>query len=127
MGMSIIKKQEDVREFFKSVSKDNKLDGIILADMEGLAMISFIDESMDEDTISSSIAAMISAGLITASDADKGELNQIILDAENGYIVLIPVGKDYILGLFTPRDTKLGLIRVVAKEVESFLEKLNKE
>ncbi len=127
MSMNIIKKQEEVRDFFKEISKDNKLDGIILADMEGLAMISFIDEDMDEDTLSSSIAAMVSAGLITTGDADKGFLNQIILDTENGYIVLIPIGGEYILGLFTPKDTKLGIIRVIAKEVETFLEKIDKE
>ncbi len=127
MSMNIIKKQEEVRDFFKEISKDNKLDGIILADMEGLAMISFIDEDMDEDTLSSSIAAMVSAGLITTGDADKGSLNQIILDTENGYIVLIPIGGEYILGLFTPKDTKLGIIRVIAKEVETFLEKIDKE
>jgi predicted regulator of Ras-like GTPase activity (Roadblock/LC7/MglB family) len=123
--MSIIKKQEEVRNFFKEISKDNKLDGILLADMEGLPLISFIDEGMDEDTLSSSMAAMVSAGLITTSDADKGELNQVILDTEKGYIVLIPMGGEYILGIFTPKDAKLGIIRVISKEVESFLEKIS--
>ncbi|NPB08258.1 MAG: dynein regulation protein LC7 [Aquificae bacterium] len=122
--MNILKKQEEIRNFFKEIVRENKLDGIILTDMEGLPMVSFLDEEMDEDTLSASGAAIVSASLITANDAKKEEVREIIIDTKNGYLVFVPVKGEYILGVFTPKDTKLGILRVIIKEVEKFLDSL---
>jgi len=122
--LNIVAKSAEVREFFKKVVKENKLDGILLSDMEGLGLVSYLDESIDEDTISASSAAIMSAGFITASDIGKSGLNQIVLDTEDGYVVFIPIRNDYILAVIAPKDTKLGILRIIAKNVEEFLEKL---
>ncbi|NPA40672.1 MAG: dynein regulation protein LC7 [Aquificae bacterium] len=122
--MDIVTKREEVREFFKKVVKENGLDGILLSDMEGLGLVSYLDESMDEETISASAAAIMSAGFITTSDTGKSGLNQIVLDTDDGYIVFIPIKDEYILAVMAPKDTKLGILRIIAKNVEEFLEKI---
>lgn len=124
--MSILKHAEEIRENFKRIVKENSLDGILLADMEGLPLVSYLDEGMDEDTISASGAAIISAGLITASDAKKEGLNQVIIDTESGYILFLPVSNEYILGILTPKGSKLGIVRVLVKEVEELLRKVGR-
>jgi len=122
--VDIVTKREEVREFFKKVVKENGLDGILLSDMEGLGLVSYLDESMDEETISASAAAIMSAGFITTSDTGKSGLNQIVLDTDDGYIVFIPIKDEYILAVMAPKDTKLGILRIIAKNVEEFLEKI---
>ncbi len=122
--MSILKKREDIRNFLKDMVKNNMLDGIIMADMEGLPLISYTAEEFDEDTVSASLAAILSAGEISASDVGKANLSQIIVDTEEGYIIIVPILKQYIVGIITGKDSKLGIVRMVAKEIESFLEKL---
>jgi len=124
MKATLIKNQEKIREKFKEVVKTNNFDGIFLADMEGLPIVSYLDEGVDEETLTASAAAIVSAGIITASDAKKPDVNQIIVDTEQGYMVFIPVKDEFILGIITPTGTKLGMLRLVADEVEEFLEKL---
>ncbi len=125
--MNILKVREEVYTFFKNIVKENALDGIVLMDFEGLPLISYLDETIDEETISASGAAMVSAGLITTSDANKKDMKQIIVDTEEGYIVFIPIGMDYIVGILTPKNAKLGIIRVLAKEIEEMLRKVGEK
>ncbi len=122
--MSLLKKREEIRNFLKEMVKENKLDGIILADLEGLPVISYASEELDEDTISASLAAILSAGEISANDAGKKGLHQVIVDTEDGYIIVLPVSNEYVLGIITDKEAKLGIVRLVAKEVEKFLESL---
>ena len=123
--MSLLKKKEEVRNFLKEIVKENKLDGVIIADMEGLPVISYTAEELDEDTVSASLAAILSAGEISASDAGKKNLNQVIVDTEDGYIVILPVAGEYVIGIITDKDAKLGIVRLVAKEIEKYLESLS--
>ena len=120
--MSLLKNKEDIRGFLKDISKDNKLDGIIVADVEGLPLISYTDNELDEDTISASLAAILSAGEISAGDTGKKNLHQVIIDTEDGYIVVIPMLDEYVIGIITDKDAKLGIVRMVAKEVENYLQ-----
>ena len=122
--MSLLKKREEIRNFLKDIVKENKLDGVIIADMEGLPVISYTAEELDEDTVSASLAAILSAGEISASDAGKKNLHQVIVDTEDGYIVILPVSKEYVIGIITDKDAKLGIVRLVAKEIEKYLESL---
>lgn len=123
--MSLLKKKEEVKNFLKDIVKENKLDGVIIADMEGLPMISYTMEKMDEDTVSASLAAILSAGEISASDVGKKNLNQVIVDTEDGYIVILPISGEYVIGIVTDKEAKLGIVRLVAKEIEKYLESLS--
>ena len=122
--MSLLKKREEIRNFLKDIVKENKLDGVIIADMEGLPVISYTAEELDEDTVSASLAAILSAGEISANDVGKKNLHQVIVDTEDGYIVILPVSKEYVIGIITDKDAKLGIVRLVAKEIEKYLESL---
>ncbi|RUM30614.1 MAG: hypothetical protein DSY42_04330 [Aquifex sp.] len=124
MRTLLIKNSEKIKSKFKEVVRNNKLEGIFLADMEGLPIVSFLDEEVNEEVISASSAAIVSAGMITANDAKKPDINQIIVDTEQGYMVFIPVKNEFILCIITQKDTKLGMLRLIADEVEEFLEKL---
>ena len=123
--MSLLKRKEDIRNFLKDIVKDNKLDGIIMADMEGLPLISYTTEVLDEDTISASLAAILSAGEISAGDVGKSNVNQIIVDTEDGYIIVVPVLNEYVTGIITGKEAKLGIVRIVAKEIENYLKNLS--
>ena len=123
--MSLLRRKEDIGNFLKDIVKDNKLDGIIMADMEGLPLISYTIEELDEDTISASLAAILSAGEISAGDAGKRNVHQIIVDTEDGYIVVVPILKEYVAGIITGKDAKLGIVRMVAKEIENYVKNMS--
>ncbi len=117
-------KIEELREFFKDLVRANNLDGIILADTEGLGLTSYIqEEGVDEDTIAAAGAAIFTAGLMTVNDARKKGLDQVILHSPDGYIIFTSVG-DYVIGLLSPKDAKLGVLKVVINQIANKIKEL---
>ena len=125
--MSLLKRKEEVKKFLKELVRENNLDGIILADAEGLPVISYVSENLDEEVVSASLAAILSAGDISASDAGKKGLKHVIVDTDEGYIIVFPVANDFIVGVITPLDAKLGMVKLVVKELEEYMQNLSKK
>ena len=110
---------------FKDIVRTNNLDGLILADVEGLPICSYFQEDMDEETLASAGAAIFSAGLMTVSDAQKRGLDQVVLHSPDGYIIYTQISEDYVLGLISPEDSKLGILRMVIKKVSDIVRELD--
>ncbi len=110
---------------FKDIVRTNNLDGLILADVEGLPICSYFQEDMDEETLASAGAAIFSAGLMTISDTKKKGLNQVVLYSPDGYIIYTQISEDYVLGLISPEDSKLGILRMVIKKVSDIVRELD--
>lgn len=108
---------EKLKAELKEVVRSNNLDGLILADVEGLPLVSYLQEGMDEETLASAGAAIFTAGLMTVSDAQKRGLDQVVLHSPDGYIIYTQITDDYVLGLISPHDAKLGILRMVIKKV----------
>ena len=117
-------KLHKLEEVLKESVRTNNLDGLILADVEGLPIISYIQENMDEDTLASAGAAIFTAGLMTVSDAGKQGLDQVVLHSPDGYIIYTQVSDNYVLGLISPRESKLGILKMIIKKVADTLNEL---
>ena len=116
---------EQLEKTLKEVVRTNNLDGLILADIEGLPIISYLQEGMEEDTLASAGAAIFTAGLMTVSDAQKRGLTEVVLNSPDGYIIYTQITEDYVLGLISPADAKLGILRMVIKKVADIVKKLD--
>ena len=117
-------KLHKLEEVLKESVRTNNLDGLILADVEGLPIISYIQENMDEDTLASAGAAIFTAGLMTVSDAGKQGLDQVVLHSPDGYIIYTQVSDNYVLGLISPKESKLGILKMIIKKVADTLKEL---
>ena len=115
---------EKLKAELKEVVRSNNLDGLILADVEGLPLVSYLQEGMDEETLASAGAAIFTAGLMTVSDAQKRGLDQVVLHSPDGYIIYTQITDDYVLGLISPHDAKLGILRMVIKKVADIVKEL---
>jgi len=114
---------EEFRTFLKNLARENKLDGLLLADIEGLPLVSYlVEEDMDEDSLAAAGAAIFTASLMTASDAKKKGVDQVIVHSPDGYIIYTQVIEDIVLGLIAPKDAKLGILKMIIKEIEAKLE-----
>lgn len=110
-------KINEKREAFKDIVRTNNLDGLILADIEGLPIVSYLQEGMDEDTLASTGAAIFTAGLMAISDVKKRGLEQVVLHSPDGYLIYTQISDDYVLGLISPSDAKLGILKMIIKKV----------
>ncbi|MCI0655088.1 MAG: roadblock/LC7 domain-containing protein [Methylococcaceae bacterium] len=89
-------------------SADIEASGIISTD--GLMMASLLPQGMDEDRVGAMSAAMLSLGDRTAQELARGELEQVLIKGNNGYVLMTYAGKQAVLTVMAKPNAKLGLI-----------------
>lgn len=81
-----------------------------IVSVDGLSMASSLPASIEEDRVSAMSAAMLSLGERISSELGRGELEQVMVKGENGYVILTAVGEEAVLTVLARKDAKLGLI-----------------
>ena len=81
-----------------------------IVSVDGLSMASALPQGMEEDRVSAMSAAMLSLGDRIASELKRGSLQQVYIKGENGYAILMAVGKEAVLTVLASVDAKLGLV-----------------
>jgi len=78
--------------------------------VDGLSMASSLPADIEEDRVSAMSAAMLSLGERISSELGRGELEQVMVKGENGYVILTAVGEEAVLTVLAREGAKLGLI-----------------
>ncbi|KIA81679.1 MULTISPECIES: roadblock/LC7 domain-containing protein [Chromobacterium] len=94
-------------------SADIEASAIISAD--GLTMAALLPQDVDEDRVGAMAAAMLSLGERTARELSRGELEQVMVKGDNGYILMSHASRDAVLAVIARKEAKLGLIFLDAK------------
>jgi hypothetical protein len=81
-----------------------------IVSVDGLSMASSLPADIEEDRVSAMSAAMLSLGERISSELGRGELEQVMVKGENGYVILTAVGEEAVLTVLARKDAKLGLI-----------------
>ena len=91
-----------------------------IVSVDGLSMASSLPADIEEDRVSAMSAAMLSLGERISSELGRGELEQVMVKGEAGYVILTAVGEEAVLTVLARQDAKLGLIFLdVNRTVES--------
>ncbi len=94
-------------------SADIEASAVISSD--GLTMAALLPQDVDEDRVGAMAAAMLSLGERTSRELVRGDLEQVMVKGENGYILMSHAGRDAVLTVIARKDAKLGLIFLDAK------------
>jgi len=78
--------------------------------VDGLTMASALPAQVEEDRVAAMSAAMLSLGERIANELGRGNLDQVYIKGENGYVVLMSVGNDAVLTVLARQQAKLGLL-----------------
>jgi uncharacterized protein len=78
--------------------------------VDGLTMASALPPQVEEDRVAAMSAAMLSLGERIANELGRGNLDQVYIKGENGYVVLMSVGNDAVLTVLARQQAKLGLL-----------------
>ncbi|MFQ6050838.1 MAG: roadblock/LC7 domain-containing protein [Candidatus Hydrothermarchaeota archaeon] len=103
-----------------------KVDGIVgslIVGKDGLLIANALPKSMDGDMIGAMSAAIFGTGEKSAERTGQGKLTQAMIEAENGKILVLDVGKA-ILAVITDRDVNIGLIRLEMNDAKEKLESM---
>ncbi len=94
-----------------------------IVSVDGLSMASSLPSNIEEDRVSAMSAAMLSLGERISGELGRGELEQVMVKGEKGYVILTSVGEEAVLTVLARADAKLGLIFLdVNRAVESLME-----
>ena len=78
--------------------------------VDGLIMASALPQDTEEDRVSAMSAAMLSLGERIAMELGRGNLDEVYIRGESGYVVLTAVGDEAVLTGLARHNAKLGLI-----------------
>lgn len=89
-------------------STDIEASAVISAD--GLMMASLLPPGFEEDRIGAMSAAILALGGRTAQELERGQLEQVLIKGDSGYVLLTQAGLDAVLAVMTRATARLGLI-----------------
>ena len=110
---------------FLAVSPDVEAAAIVSAD--GLPMASALPPYVEEDRLAAMSAALLTLGERAADGLGKGDLAQVFVEGENGYVVLMNAGPDAVLVAVTSKHTKVGLVLFEMRKAASTIGKVMSE
>jgi predicted regulator of Ras-like GTPase activity (Roadblock/LC7/MglB family) len=92
--------------------------------VDGLIIASALPASVEEDRVSAMSAAMLSLGERISQELRRGELDQVYIRGDHGYVMLTAVGVEAVLTVMATADAKLGLIFLDIKRTADALSTL---
>ncbi len=81
-----------------------------LVSVDGLIIASALPEDAEEDRVSAMSAAMLSLGERIAQELQRGDLEQVYIKGDTGYVILTAVGEEAVLTALARPEAKLGLV-----------------
>ncbi len=77
---------------------------------DGLPMASALPPDVEEDRLAAMSASLLTLGERAAHNLNRGELAQVLVEGERGYVLLMAAGPNAVLVAVTSHDAKVGLV-----------------
>ena len=108
MNLSRSKQLVEELKMLKISSPDIQASAIVSVD--GLIIASALPANTGEDRVSAMSAALLSLGERISIELKRGNLNQVFIRGDLGYVIITSVGREAVLTVMAKADAKLGLI-----------------
>ncbi len=108
--MSVSRAKQMVEELKKLQISSPDIQASALVSVDGLIIASALPASVEEDRVSAMSAAMLSLGERISLELRRGELDQVYIRGDKGYVLLTSVGNEAVLTVMANSEAKLGLI-----------------
>ena len=96
-----------LNDFIKS-SPD--LQAAAVVSFDGLAMASALPADMDEDRLGAMSAALLSLGEQAAKGLGRGDMRQLFVEGEHGFVFLMSARDQAVLAAVADHSAKIGLM-----------------
>jgi len=83
-----------------------------------------LPEALTDDLMAAMTAAMLALGERIANDLNRGQLSQVYIKGENGYVLLMAVNESAVLTAIASEEAKLGLVFLDMQQAVADLRKL---
>lgn len=104
-----------------SISKEIEASAVMTRD--GLTLASKIRDDVNQDRLGAMCASLLSLSDKTAKELSRGNLKQVLIEGDQGAILIVHIGKHAVLAVVSKASSNLGMVfveaRKTAKEIES--------
>lgn len=91
---------------------------------DGLVMAALLPVGMDEDRVGAMSAAMLSLGDRISSELKRGELEQVLIKGDQGFVLMTHAGREAVVCVLAKPETRLGLIFLDIKRAAAQISKV---
>ncbi len=106
--MSRVEQLNRVLRSLQSGSRD--VEACVLISEDGLVIASALPKHIQDMRVAGMSATMLSLGQRASTELERGKLTKVLIQGDNGYVVMLSVGNGTLLLVITTHDAKLGLI-----------------
>jgi hypothetical protein len=104
-------------------AESDEIQGLSIISVQGLPIVSIMDESISETLTSAMAAAIQSVGERAADELKRGKLKRILLDGDQGTLILTAAGEHAILVSLIVKEAAVGVIFML---IDSAVKKIGK-
>jgi predicted regulator of Ras-like GTPase activity (Roadblock/LC7/MglB family) len=102
---------EEMVRHLRALSRNTPdIEASAVVSVDGLIMASALPSDVEEDRVSAMSAAMLSLGERIANELRRGQLDQVFVRGEDGYVILMAIGDEAVLTALAQSRAKLGLV-----------------
>ena len=119
-------KVEELTDLLKDLEATTPdIEASAVVSVDGLMIASALPRDVEEDRVAAMSAAMLSLGERTAKELARGDLSEVYVKGQNGYVLLMAAGENAVLTALAREGAKLGLVfldmKRTAEEVASLV------
>lgn len=92
--------------------------------VDGLPIATALPREVEEDRVSAMSAAMLSLGERIASELGRGNLSEVQIKGEKGFVILQSLGTEAVLTVLAREGAKMGLVLLDMRRAADDLAKL---
>lgn len=104
-----------------SISKEIEASAVMTRD--GLTLASKIRDDVNQDRLGAMCASLLSLSDKTAKELSRGNLKQVLIEGDQGCVLIVHIGKRAVLAVVSKATSNLGMVfleaRKIAKEIEA--------
>ena len=97
------------------LSSASGIESAAIISTEGLPIASILLQDVNELNVAVMSSVILSLGKRIIQEMEKGEIEQIFIKGNNGYIISMAVSEDAVLTITTTTNVNLGLIFLYCK------------
>lgn len=100
------------------------LEAAAVISVEGLMIASALPETLEDNLMAAMTAAMLALGERIAMELNRGQLSQVTIKGEAGYVLLMAIDDGAVLTALAANEAKLGLVFLDMREAVSDLRRI---
>ena len=101
-----------------------EIEACALVSEDSLMIASALPQHIDEGRVSGISATLHSLGKRAATELERGDVDQVLVHGDGGYVVMSNAAEGTVLMVLTNEDAKLGLVFLDMKRATSYIEKI---